>query len=292
MGGRGAAGRLASLTPFSGPLAGALTAVAGGAGNAKAQRRVERHDVPVPSPTSACPDQRHSGRCPTTISAKRGHLTASGIRLQFPESSPPAHRTREPGAARRRGEPANMDANSAPVRRRGPAAPQSGGSRLHVGPKAVNSSAHLKLLVPSTIDPDPDCRSGPPDTAVQMTVESLPRSQHPITFRFRRPCTAALYSRPYTPTPVPGPYTPAPGVLIEPRPGGAGRDAFGNDETAMIDLKDLRENPEKYRRGAELKSVKVDMDAILRLDEQRSPRSRNSRSSGPSRTRRASRSAS
>ena len=37
----------------------------------------------------------------------------------------------------------------------------------------------------------------------------------------------------------------------------------------MVDLKDLRENPEKYRRGAELKGVRVDIDAILRLDEQR-----------------------
>jgi len=37
----------------------------------------------------------------------------------------------------------------------------------------------------------------------------------------------------------------------------------------MIDLKDLREHPEKYRRGAELKGVKVDVSAILDLDEQR-----------------------
>jgi seryl-tRNA synthetase len=37
----------------------------------------------------------------------------------------------------------------------------------------------------------------------------------------------------------------------------------------MIDLKDLRENPEKYRRGAELKGVKIDVAAILKLDEQR-----------------------
>ena len=36
----------------------------------------------------------------------------------------------------------------------------------------------------------------------------------------------------------------------------------------MIDLKDLRENPDKYRRGAELKGVKVDIDAILQADEQ------------------------
>ena len=37
----------------------------------------------------------------------------------------------------------------------------------------------------------------------------------------------------------------------------------------MVDLKDLRENPQKYRRGAELKGVKVDMDGLLRADEQR-----------------------
>ena len=37
----------------------------------------------------------------------------------------------------------------------------------------------------------------------------------------------------------------------------------------MVDLKDLRENPEKYRRGAERKNVKVDVDAILRADEER-----------------------
>jgi len=36
----------------------------------------------------------------------------------------------------------------------------------------------------------------------------------------------------------------------------------------MVDLKDLRENPDKYRRGAELKNVKVDIEQILRLDEQ------------------------
>jgi seryl-tRNA synthetase len=37
----------------------------------------------------------------------------------------------------------------------------------------------------------------------------------------------------------------------------------------MVDLKDLRDNPEKYRRGAELKGVRVDVDEILRVDEQR-----------------------
>jgi seryl-tRNA synthetase len=36
----------------------------------------------------------------------------------------------------------------------------------------------------------------------------------------------------------------------------------------MIDLKDLRDNPDRYRRGAELKGVKVDVDGVLRLDEQ------------------------
>ncbi len=34
----------------------------------------------------------------------------------------------------------------------------------------------------------------------------------------------------------------------------------------MIDVKDLRENPEKYRRGAELKQTRVDIDAVLKLD--------------------------
>jgi seryl-tRNA synthetase len=37
----------------------------------------------------------------------------------------------------------------------------------------------------------------------------------------------------------------------------------------MIDLKDLRENPEKYRRGAELKNVPVNIAAVLDLDGQR-----------------------
>ena len=37
----------------------------------------------------------------------------------------------------------------------------------------------------------------------------------------------------------------------------------------MIDLKDLRENPDKYRRGAQLKGVSVDVDAVLALDERR-----------------------
>jgi seryl-tRNA synthetase len=37
----------------------------------------------------------------------------------------------------------------------------------------------------------------------------------------------------------------------------------------MIDLKDLRENPDKYRLGAKQKNIAVDIDAILSLDEQR-----------------------
>ena len=37
----------------------------------------------------------------------------------------------------------------------------------------------------------------------------------------------------------------------------------------MIDLKDLRERPDFYRRGAELKNVAVDIDAIVALDEKR-----------------------
>jgi seryl-tRNA synthetase len=37
----------------------------------------------------------------------------------------------------------------------------------------------------------------------------------------------------------------------------------------MIDLKDLRENPDKYRRGALLKNVGVDIDAVLALDAKR-----------------------
>ena len=35
----------------------------------------------------------------------------------------------------------------------------------------------------------------------------------------------------------------------------------------MIDLKDLRQNPEKYKAGARLKNVAVDVDAVLSLDE-------------------------
>jgi seryl-tRNA synthetase len=37
----------------------------------------------------------------------------------------------------------------------------------------------------------------------------------------------------------------------------------------MIDLKDLRENPDKYRNGAQLKGVDVDIEQALRLDERR-----------------------
>jgi seryl-tRNA synthetase len=36
----------------------------------------------------------------------------------------------------------------------------------------------------------------------------------------------------------------------------------------MIDIRDLRENPEKYRRGAELKNVPVNIPAVLDLDGQ------------------------
>ncbi|HEX8913895.1 MAG TPA: serine--tRNA ligase [Humisphaera sp.] len=35
----------------------------------------------------------------------------------------------------------------------------------------------------------------------------------------------------------------------------------------MIDLKDLRQNPEKYKAGARLKNINVDVDAVLSLDE-------------------------
>jgi hypothetical protein len=37
----------------------------------------------------------------------------------------------------------------------------------------------------------------------------------------------------------------------------------------MIDVKDLRENPDKYRRGAELKRIPADIDAALELDSRR-----------------------
>lgn len=37
----------------------------------------------------------------------------------------------------------------------------------------------------------------------------------------------------------------------------------------MIDIKDLRENPEKYRKGAELKGIEVEVARIIDLDEQR-----------------------
>src|SRR3954468_19367935 len=37
----------------------------------------------------------------------------------------------------------------------------------------------------------------------------------------------------------------------------------------MVDLKDLREHPEKYRRGGGRKNVRGGVDAILRADEQR-----------------------
>ncbi len=37
----------------------------------------------------------------------------------------------------------------------------------------------------------------------------------------------------------------------------------------MIDLKDLRENPEKYREGCRRKGARVDLDRILDLDSKR-----------------------
>jgi seryl-tRNA synthetase len=37
----------------------------------------------------------------------------------------------------------------------------------------------------------------------------------------------------------------------------------------MVDLKDLREHPDKYRDGAEKKGVRADIDAVLAADEQR-----------------------
>src|SRR5690242_10751692 len=37
----------------------------------------------------------------------------------------------------------------------------------------------------------------------------------------------------------------------------------------MIDIKDLRDNPDKYRKGAKLKNIAVDVDAILKADQQR-----------------------
>jgi seryl-tRNA synthetase len=37
----------------------------------------------------------------------------------------------------------------------------------------------------------------------------------------------------------------------------------------MVDLKDLRENPEKYRRGAQLKNVAVDIESVLKADAER-----------------------
>ena len=37
----------------------------------------------------------------------------------------------------------------------------------------------------------------------------------------------------------------------------------------MIDLKDFRENPDKYRHAAEVKRVNVDVDQVLHLDGER-----------------------
>jgi seryl-tRNA synthetase len=39
--------------------------------------------------------------------------------------------------------------------------------------------------------------------------------------------------------------------------------------TNMIDVKDLRENPDKYRKGSELKGVHVEIARILDLESQR-----------------------
>ncbi len=44
---------------------------------------------------------------------------------------------------------------------------------------------------------------------------------------------------------------------------------MGYNFDPMVDLKDLRENPEKYRRGSQLKNVAVDIDALLRADADR-----------------------
>src|SRR5688500_8122699 len=38
---------------------------------------------------------------------------------------------------------------------------------------------------------------------------------------------------------------------------------------AMVDLKDLRENPDKYRDAARKKRITVDIDALLELENQR-----------------------
>ncbi|MCZ6445914.1 MAG: serine--tRNA ligase, partial [Planctomycetota bacterium] len=37
----------------------------------------------------------------------------------------------------------------------------------------------------------------------------------------------------------------------------------------MIDLKQLREDPERFKRGARDKGIDVDIDRLLKLDEQR-----------------------
>jgi seryl-tRNA synthetase len=37
----------------------------------------------------------------------------------------------------------------------------------------------------------------------------------------------------------------------------------------MIDVRDLRDNPDKYRRGAQLKNAIVDIDAVLAMDQER-----------------------
>ncbi len=43
----------------------------------------------------------------------------------------------------------------------------------------------------------------------------------------------------------------------------------GLEDASMIDLKELRENPERYRRGAALKNISVDIDALLAAEQQR-----------------------
>jgi seryl-tRNA synthetase len=51
--------------------------------------------------------------------------------------------------------------------------------------------------------------------------------------------------------------------------GTVGRGGRGKDGLTMIDLKELRENPEKFRKGAELKQIDVDIDQVLKEDRAR-----------------------
>ena len=37
----------------------------------------------------------------------------------------------------------------------------------------------------------------------------------------------------------------------------------------MVDLRQLRDDPERYRVGAQKKRIKIDIDAVLRIDEER-----------------------